>query len=228
MDSGIQYVYMSKMTLTKPLLIMLYGFPGSGKTHFANQLTESIKAAHIQGDRIRFELFEEPRYDKQENEIVTHLMDYMAEEFLNAGISVIYDMNAMRLAQRRILRDTARKAQANYLLIWFQIDPDTAFYRTTKRDRRRIDDKYAMALDRPSFDRLASAMQNPTDEEYMVISGKHTFNTQKSAVIKKLYELGLVDANSASSGVIKPGMVNLVPNPAAGRVDSSRRNIFIR
>ena len=71
-------------------------------------------------------------------------------------------------------------------------------------------------------------MQNPIESEnYIVISGKHTFNTQKSAVTKRLYEIGLLRADSVSTVVVKPGMVNLVPNPAAGRVDMSRRNISI-
>ncbi len=207
---------------------MLYGYPGAGKTHFARQICDIIRAAHVQGDRIRYELFEDPRYDKQENEVITQLMDYMTEEFLGAGVSVVYDANAMRATQRRILRDIARKAHAQYLLIWIQIDTETAFYRAAKRDRRRADDKYAAPLDKKRFDYIASAMQNPNDEEYMVISGKHSFNTQKTAVIKRLYELGAIDAASATNKVVMPGLVNLVPNPSAGRVDMSRRNIIIR
>ena len=91
---------MPKISPNKPLLIMLYGFPGAGKTYFARQLCEEIQAAHIQGDRIRGELFDNPRYDKEENGVVTQLMDYMTEEFLAAGLSVVYDVNAMRLNQR--------------------------------------------------------------------------------------------------------------------------------
>jgi predicted kinase len=220
---------MTKLRLIKPTLIMLYGFPGSGKTYFARQLSESIQAAHVQGDRIRYELFEEPRYDKQENEVVSHLMEYMAGEFLNAGISVIYDTNVMRMGQRRNLRDMARKSKAQPLLIWLQVDPESAFNRTVKRDRRKSDDKYAMPLDRATFDKMSGYMQNPNNtEDYIVISGKHTFSTQQSAVMKKLYDVGLLSADSASSHMVKPELVNLIPHHARGRVDESRRNIIIR
>ncbi len=221
---------MSKLLLIKPTLIMLYGYPGAGKTHFARQLCEDISAAHIQSDRIRGELFEEPRYDKRENEIVTHMMDYICEEFLNAGVSVVYDVNAMRLAQRRALRDLARKTKAGHVLIWLQIDQESAIQRITKRDRRKADDKFASSLTRKEFQAYIGGMQNPTlTEEYIVISGKHTFNTQRNAVLKRMYELGIISADSITSNVVKPGLVNLVPkNPAAGRVDMSRRNIIIR
>ena len=104
---------MMKVVPTKPLLILLYGYSGSGKTYFARQLSEQLQAAHMHADRVRGELFENPRYDKEENDVVAQLMDYMTGEFLSAGLSVIYDVNAMRVGQRRVLREMARKCHAD-------------------------------------------------------------------------------------------------------------------
>jgi len=220
---------MSKVTPNKPLLILLYGYPGAGKTFFARQLSENLQVAHLHSERIRNELFDQPHYDKEENDVIAQLMNYMTGEFLNAGLSVIYDGSAMRTAQRRALRDLARTTHATPVLVWLQIDPDTCFARTQNRDRRRADDKYAGPNDRATFERIAGSMQNPQNEDYVVISGKHTFDTQLSAFIKRMRELGLVpDTGEVSAKVVKPGLVNLIPNPTAGRVDMSRRNIVIR
>lgn len=221
---------MAKIAPNQTLLILLYGFPGAGKTCFARQLCERLQAAHVQGDRIRGELFEKPRYDKQENEVVAQLMNYMSGEFLSAGLSVAYDTNAMRQGQRHVLRDLARRSHAQPLLVWFQMDADSAFGRNARRDRRRADDKYAASYDRQTFESLIGQMQNPApSEDYVVVSGKHTFATQYSAFVRRLRELGLLNVESAAP-VVRPGLVNLVPQPniLRGRVDASRRNITIR
>jgi predicted kinase len=220
---------MVKILPTKPFLLLMYGFPGAGKTYLARQLSEAVQAAHLQADRIRSELFEQPRYDKQENDVVAQLMDYMAGEFLAAGLSVIYDTNSMRASQRHALRDLARKSHAQPLLVWLQIDTESAFTRSIKRDRRRADDKYAAQWDRTTFESIIGHMQNPSSvEDYVVVSGKHLYSTQQNAVLGKLRTLGVLSLDDASSRLVKPGMVNLIPNVNNGRVDLARRNITIR
>lgn len=214
--------------MSKPVLICLYGYPGSGKTYVARNLANTINAAQVSADRIRSELFEEPRYDSQENAVINHLMNYMADEFLSAGVSVIYDANAMRIAQRRNLRMLAKKHKSEHILVWLQIDMETAFTRTQSRDRRTTDDRYAAPQSRQSFERQIGGMQNPQGEEYIVISGKHNFATQKSTIMNRLYQMGLVSGDAVMHSVTKPELVNLIPNIHAGRVDMSRRNIRIR
>ncbi len=220
---------MGKLQPTKPLFILLYGMPGSGKTFVARQLCDNIAAAHVQGDRIRAELFEKPTYGKEENHIIASLMTYMASEFLKAGISVVFDTNVMRLSQRRALRNIALKSGAEPLLLWLQIDADSAFQRASKRDKRKHDDRFAQELTPTVFQELLGGMQNPEiTEQFIVLSGKHVFSTQKNAILRYLMERRLLAVDGQEHALSKPGLINLVPNPSAGRVDMSRRNISIR
>jgi hypothetical protein len=108
-----------------------------------------------------------------------------------------------------------------------QIDADSAYARTQNRDRRTSDDKYAEPQTRLTFDKQVNGMQNPQGEEYLVVSGKHHFITQKGTILNRFYQLGLTDSSTVQSNMAVPGLVNLVPNPHAGRVDMSRRNISI-
>jgi hypothetical protein len=123
----------------------------------------------------------------------------------------------------------ARRAKADSLLIWLQIDIESAFSRVVKRDRRKTDDKYADPLDRTTFETIVSGMQNPAQtEDYVVISGKHTFKTQNNTIKKKMQDMGLISTDLTDTNIAKPGMVNLIPTHHGGRVDNSRRNIVIR
>jgi predicted kinase len=219
---------MAKIELSKPTLVCFYGYPGSGKSYVTRNLEEVLEIARVSADRIRHEMFRQPRYDAQENAIVTHLMNYMTEEFLRAGVSVVYDANALRAGQRRRIRELARKHRASYLLVWLQINPENAFERTQRRDKRTQDDKFSEEQTKASFDQQIAIMQNPgLDEDYLVISGKHTFITQKNAILNRLYQLGLVSAGSVQTHITKPGLVNLIPSAQGGRVDHSRRNINV-
>ena len=218
---------MTKIHLTKPVLIYMYGYPGSGKSYLARNLVETLQLANVSADKLRSELFEHPRFDAQENAIIAHLMNYLAEEFLAAGVSVVYDTNTLRLAQRRKLRDLARKHKSEHLLLWLQVDPEGAYARTQTRDRRTAEGKHAEQMTRLNFDRHISGLQNPKGEDYLVISGKHAFLTQKGAILNRLYQMGLIGSEIVQRNVKKPELVNLIPNPHAGRVDLSRRNITI-
>lgn len=219
---------MGKIVPTKPILVLLYGMPGSGKTFFARQLSEQLQVAHLQADRIRSELFQKPSYSKEENTVIASLMAYMTGEFLHNGVSVIYDVNSARMAHRRVLRNLANKYKAETIQVWLQIDPDTAFNRAIKRDRRTADDHYAQEMTPAIFRQALTEMQNPDmTEKYVVVSGKHVFNMQKNAFYRELRQRRLLPMTE-NEHMSKPGLINLVPNPAAGRVDMTRRNINIR
>lgn len=98
--------------------------------------------------------------------------------------------------------------------------------RIAARDRRRSDDKFARPYTKEQFKLVVGSMQRPQNEDYVVISGKHPFKMQSNAIVKKLYDLGVISTDTAANNVAKPGLVNLVPT--AGRVDLKRRNVVIR
>jgi len=221
---------MKKLFLREPVLIYLFGMPGSGKSFLSRHLAEEYNLAHVSSDQLRDTLFDNPRYDKAENQIVTNLMDLMADQFLNAGIGVIYDISASRLPQRRKMRDFARKHKIKDLMIWLQIDPETAWSRSTNRDKRKLDDKFNEPITEQQFKQSVNQMQTPINEDSLVISGKHLFSSQKAAIQKRFISMGLITPEDLGHKIGKPELVNLVSKAqiSGGRVNLSRRNIIIR
>lgn len=217
---------MSKITLDKPILLCLYGFPGSGKSYVARNLSSSLSVAHLNADRLRSELFSKPRFDSKEDAIILHLMIYMAQEFLSAGLGVVFDANLPRVNQRKRLRDLAKKHKAEFLIIWLQIDQETSFARTQTRDKRTADDRYSQVYTTESYADDVANMQQPVEEQYMVISGKHSFDTQKNAVIYKLFQLKVITGETVRENITRPDLINLVPHTSPTHSDNSR-NIFV-
>lgn len=168
------------------VVYMMLGLPGAGKTFFARQYAAEAGLPLIDIERLRHELFEEPGYSPSEDKVVINLADYMIEQFLSAGLSVVIDgMNDTRV-RRHSLREMARQYKAHPIVIWVQTDVNTAFNRASHRDRRNPYDKYAMELDNDDFERRASHVKLPQHEDYIVISGKHVFRNQLNVVRRKV------------------------------------------
>jgi len=219
---------MNKSMIIRPTVLITYGYPGSGKSYFARQFAEDSTLAFINSDLLRHEFIDNPSYDKQENDTIDHLSTFMLENFLKAGVSVVYDCNNSRISTRKMITAIADRFKAETLIVWPQIDIETSFDRVNHRDARRTDDKYAEPLDRTTFEDRVNKMQNPTDrEDFVVISGKHSFQGQKQAVYKKLLEKKLLSPEFATNNIPKPELVNLVSNLYGGRVDNKRRNINV-
>jgi len=218
----------SKITYSKPFVIMMYGFPGAGKTAFARQMSEELGIIHLQEDKILHELFganPSPIAIKAARKI----LNFMTRDYLKAGISLVYDASVIRASERRRVREMAHEAKAASLLVWLQVDPETTFERTSKRDHRKADDKYAMEYTEDIYRQILAYMQNPNMEDYIVVSGKHTFATQRSSVIKRLFDMNVISADDAAPNIVKPGLMNLIPKSKIQmRGDIIHRNISIR
>ncbi len=213
---------MSKVLITKPIIIQLYGYPGSGKTSFASELASATNLIHLYAEKISQEFFGQPYSNNKIN--TDKLIEMLAEEFLGAGLGIILDVDSSKLRDRKKAREFAKKNKAKDLIVWFQLDAETAFARKSTIDRRKAENKYETSMSFSDFNDKIKTMQNPVDEQYVVVSGKHTFRTQKAAILKRLYDLGITSQAQTQANLVKPGMVNLVPQTNLG----GARNISIR
>jgi predicted kinase len=83
----------------QPVLLILTGLPGSGKTYLARALCERVPFTLVGSDPLRAALFEQMSYTPEENRLVYAVADALLWRLLRERRDVIYD--AVNLSERR-------------------------------------------------------------------------------------------------------------------------------
>ena len=176
----------------KPLLIATLGYPGSGKTYFSERLAKDFNLFHINSDRIRHEMFDRPVFTQEEHRAVFGFIDWLTEELLSKGMSVIVDANMNKRVHRKKLYDIAEKAKAKFLLVYINTPIDTAEKRIL--ERKDIADplkkKYQL-VDPAVMHRMKKNIEYPSDKEkVLVVNGLHPYAEQVKGFKKWLTDNG--------------------------------------
>ncbi len=209
---------MKSLSLARPLVLATVGLPGSGKSFFARQFSETFGAPVASADRLKHLVG---------NEVVTPLARYFMEELFKTQKTFIVDGMAATRAERMELRKIAKAKGYDVLLIWVQTDATTSQYRSMKRSDKREDDRYNGSLTADEYEREAKRFYPPiASEPAVVISGKHTYATQARIVLKKLVTPRIEDAK-ARTIVGRPGH-SINEEPDRNGTMPPRRNVLVR
>ncbi|EDK72803.1 hypothetical protein TM7_0035 [candidate division TM7 genomosp. GTL1] len=167
--------------------MLWWGYPEREKVFFANQFSETFGAPAISYDRIRYELFSEPTFSKDEQEVVKRIALYQLGETLKSKHTCIIDGDGESRTDRMALRRIAKEADYDTLVVWVQTDAVTTKFRATHRNSRRKGDEINPNLSPEQYEQHAKRLTPPsTGEQYIVISGKHTYAAQLKTVLTKL------------------------------------------
>lgn len=96
----------------RPVLLLLAGPPGVGKSHLAGELARRAPFAVVETDRMRKALFPKPSYSPQESLWVHRLAQALARLLLREGRSVISDATNILRIHRQALYRVADRATA--------------------------------------------------------------------------------------------------------------------
>ena len=218
---------MNSVQLSQQVLFLVIGYPGAGKSYFSRQFAELIKGVHLNEDRIRYELFEQPTYSADEKDIVDRMMNYFMEEMLETGKPVVYD-GSLSVKERKKLRDKFRAAKLPIVTIWVQTDLETSFDRASTRDRRSTDDKYSPSMSFEAFDAIQKVFKKPSREPALVISGKHLFRTQAASVVRRLKKAKLIAEPKPQPTATVPAVKQVQPQQPQRGINPNRRHTTIR
>ena len=98
-------------------LIVMIGLPGSGKSHFARQLSQRYPAAVLDSDALRATLFPGPEHSPLENRRLFPAMHLVIDRLLSRRVSVIVDATNLKEASRKPYYAIARRRGARLLLV---------------------------------------------------------------------------------------------------------------
>ena len=140
----------------KPRAVLVFGAPGSGKTTFAEKFAKKFGLAYYNLDKIR--------------------EDY---DFSHEAILVILEI-ITKSEQSIVLEGELETENYRPALIWVQTDFMTIRMRLKKKYR-------SVKKAKEVYDAAVAEMETPADfENPIILSGKHTFETQTKHVLAGL------------------------------------------
>ncbi len=183
---------MEQLKLQNPLIIVVVGQAGAGKSFFATQFAKTFGAALVSFDKIRWTLFAHHTYSDNENQMVAAIANLFIAELLRTKQSFVLDGGYDSKKSRRVLERVAQKTGYKTLTVEVQIDAATAKRRAMKRSAKVPGDRFKQSLTASEFDAMAKAYEAPdaTAKNSVVISGKYTYATQARTVLRKIIEFG--------------------------------------
>ncbi len=135
-----------------PIVYLLIGLQGSGKSYWANENASRLEAEVISSDAIRNEL--EAKGEKEiDNERVFTIFNRRLEELLRAGRNVILDATHARRAWRVDSLKIARQHGATAVGVWFDVPLAVCRQRNARRQgglwgERAVPDAFLLSVAR--------------------------------------------------------------------------------
>ena len=155
--------------LQKPRAILVFGAPASGKTTFCEKFSKQFRAPYYN----LTELSEVYGFDRD------HLLTIL-ELIAKTGQNIVIEGELNTEADREEIKRLFRNSDYDPSLIWIQTDVNTIKARLKTRLK-------SVAKAREEYDDKISQLEAPAEtEEPIVLSGKHTFETQCSHVLAQL------------------------------------------
>ena len=156
---------------SKPYAILVFGAPMSGKTTFAEQFSARFNAPFLNLSEL---------YD--EHKLTRKLTIVLIQQLTKCKQTLILEGGLDTEKQRNEIKEVLTKSGYKPVLIWVQTDLNAIKHRMRHKYKKLEDAKNALAEQYKKIE-APSELEQP-----LVISGKHTFQTQCKNVLAGLSE----------------------------------------
>jgi predicted kinase len=168
-------------TTAHPVLIMLSGLPGTGKSYLARGLREILPFVIIESDQVRKILFPECEYTGEESQWVHRTCHALMTRLLRKGVRVIYDATNLYERHRELVYQIADREGIRLIIVKVVASQQVVSQRLGKRhEQDRYDD--VSDADWKVYKRMERSAE-PIGRNYVVVD---TSRDLDSAVTKLL------------------------------------------
>jgi hypothetical protein len=169
-------------TTVHPVLILISGLPGTGKSYLARKLVEREPFVVIESDLVRKTLFPQPGYTAEESHWVHRTIHALIGKLLAKGVRVIYDATNLVEYQREMVYHIADKLGTRLVIVVTVAPEEVVRARLEKRanDRSPLDVSDA---DWRIYRRMASRQQ-PIGRPYLVIDTSGDLDQAVSKILR--------------------------------------------
>lgn len=186
--------------MTRPLIVVFVGVPGSGKTTFARQLAAKLSAVILSSDSMRLSMWQSleaiqaSHVDQQERKAANLLtfgaMNYAARQVVASGNSVVYDANANSVAERNEKHDIARDYNALSVVVRIQVPRELSIQRLQERTPTHDSRQFSAEKATGVVDKFQSEIEEPHEDEHVIaIDGTMPFHEQYAFFCKEIATL---------------------------------------
>lgn len=155
-----------------PVVYMICGFIGAGKTTFAKKLEKKTGAIRITKDEWLIKLFGHnsrikgfEEYDKK----ICELSNNIAFKFIEHGLGVIIDDGFWVKEQREEMRKRIKKAGARPVLYYVKCPMEVMKERAVNRSSNLTEDSFE--IDEELFDKYIKYWEPPGEDENYILVG---------------------------------------------------------
>lgn len=128
-----------------PVLVVISGLPGTGKTHFSQQLAARVPLAILESDALRKTLVAAPMYSASESSRLFRLTHALIGELLDRGVPVLLDATNLVETHRKRLYTIADQRDVKLVLVRMEAPPEVVRERLADRNRQEQRDDHSDA-----------------------------------------------------------------------------------
>ena len=131
-DIHQRYLHLLNVSLF-PMIVVVFGLPGSGKSFFASRLASMINAYYIKSDRVRKEMLKTRNYSVKEKLSVYNAMFSQLIEAKKQNKNMVVDATFYK---NEIRRNFISKAPGNERIIFIEVIADESLIRERLKKTR--------------------------------------------------------------------------------------------